>query len=49
MIANKNSGTVWPEINFILFVPCIVNSQFTSFNKQNAKYSSVDIYVMIPH
>jgi hypothetical protein len=33
----------------ILFIPCIVDNQFTILQQQNSQYSSLDIYITIWH
>ena len=35
--------------NHVLFVPCIIDHQFTTLNRQNAQTCSLDIYVTLLH
>jgi hypothetical protein len=37
------------KVNFTLFVPCIVDNQFTTLSQQNAQCFSLDIYVILQH
>jgi hypothetical protein len=31
-------------MNFILFIPCIIDNQFTTVNQQNAQQHALDVY-----